>query len=149
MVPSNAGEAIIVAFCREALLPLDDCLYALQATIPYLTRSSLPATSQDQRVARGGRGEGAKPPVRGGPIGYHCIDIAEIQTADGKLWLFVVIDRTSKFAPVKRREQVSNMIATEFLRNLVPPVPYGICSLLTETIFSSPITFATNSHLGI
>ena len=34
-------EAIIVAFRRHTLLPLDDCLYALQATIPHLTRSSL------------------------------------------------------------------------------------------------------------
>lgn len=34
-------EAIIVAFQRHTLLPLDNCLYALQATIPHLTRSSL------------------------------------------------------------------------------------------------------------
>src|SRR3974390_2530988 len=34
-------EAIVVAFRRHTLLPLDDCLYALQATIPHLTRSSL------------------------------------------------------------------------------------------------------------
>ncbi len=34
-------EAIIVAFRRHTLLPLDNCLYALQATIPHLTRSSL------------------------------------------------------------------------------------------------------------
>lgn len=27
-------EAIIVAFRKHALLPLDDCLYALEATIP-------------------------------------------------------------------------------------------------------------------
>ena len=34
-------EAIIVAFRRHTLLPLDDCLYALQPTMPHLTRSSL------------------------------------------------------------------------------------------------------------
>ena len=34
-------EAIVVAFRQHTLLPLDDCLYALQATIPHLTRSSL------------------------------------------------------------------------------------------------------------
>ncbi|MCF1447963.1 helix-turn-helix domain-containing protein, partial [Agrobacterium vitis] len=34
-------EAVIVAFRRHTLLPLDDCLYALQPTIPHLTRSSL------------------------------------------------------------------------------------------------------------
>ena len=34
-------EAIVVAFRRHTLLPLNDCLYALQATTPQLTRSSL------------------------------------------------------------------------------------------------------------
>jgi len=32
------------------------------------------------------------------PIGFFHIDIAEVQTAEGKLYLFVGIDRTSKFA---------------------------------------------------
>src|SRR3712207_5105871 len=34
-------EAMVVAFRRHTLLPLDDCLYALRSTIPTLTRSSL------------------------------------------------------------------------------------------------------------
>jgi hypothetical protein len=40
-VLSVEDEAIVVAFGRHTLLPLDDCLYALQPTIPHLTRSSL------------------------------------------------------------------------------------------------------------
>src|ERR1700723_3812039 len=40
-VLSIEEEAIVVAFRRHTLLPLDDCLYALQPTIPRLTRSSL------------------------------------------------------------------------------------------------------------
>src|SRR5215212_3192316 len=40
-VLSIEDEAVVVAFRRHTLLPLDDCLYALQATIPHLTRSSL------------------------------------------------------------------------------------------------------------
>src|SRR5690606_34903319 len=38
---SSEEEAIIVAFRKHTLLPLDDCLYALQPTIPHLSRSSL------------------------------------------------------------------------------------------------------------
>ena len=38
---SAADGAIVVAFRRHTLLPLDDCCYALQATTPHLTRSSL------------------------------------------------------------------------------------------------------------
>jgi hypothetical protein len=40
-VLTEAEEAMIVAFVRHTLLPLDDCLYALQPTIPNLTRSAL------------------------------------------------------------------------------------------------------------
>src|SRR6516164_3227908 len=39
-------EAVVVAFRRHTLLPLDDCLYALQPTIPHLTRSSAPPSSR-------------------------------------------------------------------------------------------------------
>ena len=39
-VLSVEDEAVVVAFRRHTLLPLDDCLYALQPTIPHLTRSS-------------------------------------------------------------------------------------------------------------
>lgn len=35
-VLSGEDEAIIVAFRRHTLLPLDDCLYSLQAMIPHL-----------------------------------------------------------------------------------------------------------------
>jgi hypothetical protein len=34
-------EAVCVAFRKHTLLPLDDCLYSLQETIPQPTRSSL------------------------------------------------------------------------------------------------------------
>ena len=37
------------------------------------------------------------------PIGFFHIDIAEIQTVEGKLYLFVGIDRTSKFAVTTAR----------------------------------------------
>jgi transposase-like protein len=40
-------EALAVAFRKHTLLPLDDCLYALQATLPHLTRSSLHRLFQD------------------------------------------------------------------------------------------------------
>src|SRR5579864_3513003 len=53
-------EAIIVAFRRHTLLPLDDCLYALQPTIPHLTRSSLHRCLQRHDISRLPEVEGAK-----------------------------------------------------------------------------------------
>ena len=45
-------EAIIVAFRRHTLLPLDDCLYALQPSIPGLSRSSLHRCLQRHGISR-------------------------------------------------------------------------------------------------
>src|SRR6202789_3955263 len=51
-VLSVEEEAAVVAFRRHTLLPLDDCLYALQATIPHLTRSSLHRCLQRHGISR-------------------------------------------------------------------------------------------------
>ena len=51
-VLSVEGEAICVAFRKHTLLPLDDCLYALQATIAHLTRASLHRLFQRNDISR-------------------------------------------------------------------------------------------------
>jgi len=45
-------ETLIVAFRKLTLLPLDDCLYALQETIPHLTRSALHRCFQRYEINR-------------------------------------------------------------------------------------------------
>lgn len=59
-------------------------------------------------------------------IGYFHIDIAEVRTAEGRLYLYVAIDRTSKFAYAELHKSQTKMIAAEFLRNLIKAVPYKI-----------------------
>jgi transposase len=60
-VLSIEEEAVIVAFRRHTLLPLDDCLYALQATIPHLTRSSLHRCLQRHGISQLPKIEGDAP----------------------------------------------------------------------------------------
>ena len=60
-VLSEKEEAVIVAFRRHTLLPLDDCLYALQPTIPHLTRSSLHRCLQRHGPSRLPDMDGDKP----------------------------------------------------------------------------------------
>src|ERR1700746_2382307 len=99
-VLSIEEEAIIVAFRRPTLLPLDDCLYALQPTIPHLTRSSLHRCLQRHGISRLPEVDADKPPkrkVKASPLGYFHVDIAEVRTAQGKLYLFWAIARTPKF----------------------------------------------------
>jgi RNA-directed DNA polymerase len=136
-VLSIEEEAIIVAFRRHTLLPLDDCLYALQPTIPHLSRSSLHRCLQRHGISRLPEVDGDKPDkkkFKRYPIGYFHIDIAEVQTAEGKLYLFVAIDRTSKFAYVELHQRATKMIAAEFLRQLIAAVPYVIHTVLTDNV---------------
>ena len=76
------------------------------------------------------------------PIGYFHIDIAEVQTAEGKLRLFVAIDRTSKFAFVELHRQAGKMIAAQFLRDLIAAVPHAIHTVLTD----NGIQFTNMAH---
>ena len=127
-------EAIIVAFRKQTLLPLDDCLYTLQETMPHLTRSALHRCLQRHGISRlpDTRDRPQKKRFKRYPIGYFHIDIAEVHTEEGRLYLFVAIDRTSKFAYVELHEQATRLIAAEFLRHLVAAVPYKIHTILTD-----------------
>lgn len=51
-VLSAEQEAMCVAFRRHTLLPLDECLYALQASIPHLSRSALNRLFQRREISR-------------------------------------------------------------------------------------------------
>jgi len=107
-------------------LPLDDCLYTLQATIPHLSRSALHRLFQRHGGSRLPDVEGDKPAkkkFKKYPIGYFHIDIAEVRTEEGKLYLFVAIDRTSKFTYVELHERQTKMIAA---------VPYKLTQILTD-----------------
>jgi transposase InsO family protein len=134
-VLSVEEEAIVIAFRRHTLLPLDDCLYALQATIPRLTRSSLHRCLQRHGISRLPEVEGDKPEKKrftSYPIGFFHIDLAEVRTEEGKLYLYVAVDRTSKFAFVQLVEKANTVTARAFLDALVAAVPYKIEIVLTD-----------------
>src|SRR6202165_4096506 len=125
-VLSIEDEAIIVAFRRHTLLPLDDCLYGLQPAIPHLTRSSLHRCLQRHGISQLPDVEGSKPAkkkFKTYPIGFFHIDIAEVRTEEGKLHLFVAIDRTSKFAFVELHEKATTKVAQRFILNPLQQMP--------------------------
>ncbi len=74
---TEAEEAMVVAFRRYTLLPLDDCLYALQPSIPHLTRSALHRCLQRHNISRLPDIEGDKPKrqhFKRYPIGFFHMD---------------------------------------------------------------------------
>ncbi len=126
---------MVVAFRRQILLPLDDCLYAVQAPPPpQLTRSSLHRCLR-HGISRLPEIEGERPAAKKFkvyPIGYFHIDIAEVRTEQGKLYLFVAMDRTSKFAFVPLHEKARTWVSSDFLKALIEVVPYQIHTVLTD-----------------
>lgn len=141
-VLSKEEEAACVAFRQQTLLPLDDCLYSLQTAIPQLTRSSLHRCYQRHGISRlpETKDPRKKRKFKTYPIGFFHIDIAEVRTEEGKLYMFVAIDRTSKFAFVQLHEKATHRTAAEFLRDLIAAVPYTIHTVLTDngTHFTTP-----------
>ena len=115
---TQAEEAAVVAFRRHTLLPLDDYLYALQTSIPHLTRSTLHRCLQRHGISRLPDIEGDKltrQRLKRYPIGYFHMHIAEVQTTEGKFYLVVGIDRTSKCAVTQLVDKADQRTASEFL----------------------------------
>lgn len=136
-----------VAFRRHTLPPLDDCLYAPQATTPHLTRSSLHRCLRRHGISRLPEIEGEKTAKRNFesyPIGYFHSDIAEVDTEQGKLHLFVVIGRTSKFVFVELHEKATTRVSGDLLRHLITAVSYKVHTVLTD----NSIHFTTPSAGG-
>jgi hypothetical protein len=145
MVVTEAEEAMIIAFRRHTLLPLDDCLYALQPTIPHLTRSALHRCLQRHGISCLPDVEGDEPKrqrFKCYAVGYFHIDIAEVQAAEGKLYLFVGIDRTSKVTFTRLIEKAGKMADPQILRDLIATVPYRLHTVLTD----NGIQFANQSR---
>ena len=69
------------------------------------------------------------------PLGYVHIDLGEVWTEAGKLYLFVAIDRVSKFAFAELHERATPRMAADFLRRLIERVPYRIHTVLTDNGF--------------
>src|SRR3954467_6954922 len=103
-VLTEAEEAAVVEFRRRTLLPLDDVLGCLRESIPRLTRSAL-----HRCLVRHGLSRLPKDPESASKrkhfaetkIGYVHIDACELRSAEGKIFLFLAIDRVSKFAYVE------------------------------------------------
>ena len=126
-------EDIIVRFRQHTLLPLDDCLYALQAQIPHLSRTSLHRCLQRHGISRlPATGPDDVPPESLlATLGQLHVDRAVIRTADGEHVLFNAIDQASKLVFVRMGRDGGPQAAADFVQSLVARVPFRIQSVST------------------
>jgi transposase InsO family protein len=134
-VLTEAEEAVVVEFRRRTLLPLDDMLGCLRESIPKLTRSALHRCLQRHGISRLPQDD-AKASKRRRfaetTIGYVHIDVCELRLADGKLFMFLAIDRVSKFTHVAFLDANTKLNGAAFLREVVEAFPYRIHTVLTD-----------------
>src|SRR4029453_2373373 len=99
----EAEEAIVVEFRRRTLLPLDDVLGCLRETLPALSRSALHRCLVRHGISRlpqNAEKTSTRKRFAETTIGYVHIDVCELRLAEGKLFMFLAIDRVSKFTHV-------------------------------------------------
>src|SRR5208282_4976945 len=125
---------IVVAFRQKTLLPLDDVLGCLKDTIPNLSRSALHRCLQRHGISRLPLEEtkAQRKRFKTYEIGYVHIDSCELRHADGKLVMFLAIDRVSKFTYVEFHDSAGKMEGSAFLKSVVEVFPYKIYIVLTD-----------------
>src|SRR5829696_5980376 len=132
---TEAEEAIIVEFRRRTLLPLDDALGCLRASIPKLSRSALHRCLVRHGLSRLPKTEektSKRKRFAETPIGYVHIDHCELRLADGKLHMFLAIDRVSKFTYVEFHDRTKMLNGAAFLQSVIEAFPYRIHTVLTD-----------------
>jgi transposase-like protein len=129
-----AEEAIVVAFRQKTLLPLDDVLGNLKDTIPNLSRSALHRCLQRHGISRLPVEESKiqRKRFKSYEIGYVHIDSCELRHSDGKLVMFLAIDRISKFTYVEFHDSAGMMEGSAFLEAVIKTFPYKIHTVLTD-----------------
>jgi transposase InsO family protein len=132
---TEAEEAIVVEFRRRTLLPLDDVLGCLRETLPALSRSALHRCLVRHGISRLPQNEektSKRKRFAETTIGYVHIDVCELRLAEGKLFMFLAIDRVSKFTHVAFLDANTKLNGAAFLRQVVQTFPYKIHTVLTD-----------------
>ncbi len=125
----------VVEFRRRTLLPLDDVLGCLREAIPALSRSALHRCLVRHGISRLPRDEekaSRRQRFAETAIGYVHIDACELRLAEGELFLFLAIDRVSKFTHVAVFDANTEMNGAAFLREVVEAFPYRIHTVPTD-----------------
>lgn len=134
---SDTEQSIICEFRRITKFSLDDCFICLKDKIPLLSRSNLYRCLKRNNLhilpKEENEGKISKKEFKKYQLGYFHIDITEILLdKNNKYYLFVAIDRTSKYAYLELYEQQTKENSCLFLSNLIKDCPYKINKILTD-----------------
>jgi len=132
-------EQAICLFRKSTNHSLDDCFIALKDAIPNLSRSNLHrclkrhGLSVLQKEETKSSSAKLKQKFKNYGIGYFHIDITEINlTNNPKFYLFVAVDRVSKFTVARLYQNQTAENSVKFLKEVIELCPYKIHRILTD-----------------
>ncbi|MDZ7811331.1 MAG: IS481 family transposase [Arhodomonas sp.] len=140
---SPAQEAVVVELRRSLLLSTDDLLVVVREFIePAFNRSTLQRLLvrhgvSDLKALIPQPEDEAKPAktFKDYQPGFVHVDIKYLPAMadeDGRTYLFVAIDRASRWVYLERHRQKSQKAATRFLKRLREKAPFHLHTLLTD-----------------
>lgn len=136
-VLSAVDEQIIVESRCKSLLPLDDLLVALKPIIPALTRSNLHRCLQRNNISRLSdllpkEEKKDTKKFKSYEPGFLHIDTSEIKIGKEKYYLFVAIDRATRFMYIEVYDNKEMKTSEQFLNNAIAQYPFKIQKILTD-----------------
>ncbi len=136
-VLSSLEIKIICELRCKTLLPLDDLYIVLKPHIPKLSRSNLHRCLQRYRISRlkdllPKEEQKGKKKFKDYPPGYLHIDTSEIRIKKKKYYLFVSVDRCTKYVYVEIYDNKKMDTAQVFLKNALKQYPFTITKILTD-----------------
>ena len=137
---TDLEQQIICEFRRTTKFPLDDVYVALKDKIPNLTRSNLyrclkrnnlnQLPKDDELDLEDGNKKTKKFKDYG--IGFIHIDITEVRVETGKCYMFVAIDRLTKYVYAEIYDNMTSVTSVQLLDNLIKHCPFKINKILTD-----------------
>jgi transposase InsO family protein len=139
---SEEERAVVCALRRATGFPLDDLAFVVRHFLPHLDRDNvyriLKAAGLSRRPAPAATPEKAAAKFKEYELGFVHMDVKhlpKLRTADGELrkrYLFVAIDRRSRFVHLAVRDDEAEASATAFLEEALAAFPFRVTRVLTD-----------------
>jgi transposase len=138
---SEEERAVVCALRRATGFPLDDLTFVVRHFLPHLDRDNVYRILRAEGLSR--RPPAERPEKKVGTfkdyeLGFVHLDIKhlpKLRTADGecrKRYLFVAIDRRSRWVHLAVRDDETEASAVAFLKEALRAFPFRVTHLLTD-----------------
>lgn len=128
-------QAAICTVRRHLRLSLDDLFIVFKSRMPHLNRSNLHRCLQHYGLSKLPKEENVKQDGKRFKTykeGYLHIDITQLNCDEGKYYLFVSIDRATKYVYAELYDKMTQANAVQFLRNVQKEYVFKITHILTD-----------------